>query len=209
MLDVPVPVYIEYKNLSPVVSQAEHQKDLITSIIKKIEGQTKLILEHSQSFQNSQDDRFSQKQMTPIFLWEVKCVVCYNVIEENSEIILSSVKKELKNDGENSEIYFDTVDQLGKISSWKIELAEVKPIIVHSGKSVKINFNSENGIAIQSSGKALKNATQGEVIRVQVNSWFNKNNNNYNPALNPISTSTEIIEAKVVAPNEVEYVGKQ
>ena len=34
MIDVPVPVYIEYKNLSSVVFQAEHQKDLIASVIK-------------------------------------------------------------------------------------------------------------------------------------------------------------------------------
>ena len=57
-----------------------------------------------------------------------------------------------------------------------------------------------NGITIQSFGKSLKNAVQGETIRVQVNNWFNKNIN---------TNSTEIIEAKVIAPNEVEYVGKQ
>lgn len=194
MIDLPVPVYIEYKNLSSLVSQAEHQKDLIASVIKRIEGQTKLILEYSR------DNFASQDASTPSFFWEAKCVVCYNIEIDNNSIVLRSVKKILKNRGESSDIYFDTIDLLGKISSWKIELAEVKPVLVHSGKNVKINFSSNNGITIQSFGKSLKNAVQGETIRVQVNNWFNKNMN---------SSSTQIIEAKVIAPNEVEYVGKQ
>ena len=194
MIDVPVPVYIEYKNLSSVVFQAEHQKDLIASVIKKVEGQTKLILEYPQ------DNTLSQTASNPSFFWEARCVVCYNIEVDNNSVVLNSVKKVLKNNGESSDIYFDTIDLPGRISSWKIELAEVKPILVHSGKNVKINFSSNNGITIQSFGKSLKNAVQGETIRVQVNNWFNKNIN---------TNSTEIIEAKVIAPNEVEYVGKQ
>jgi len=194
MIDIPVPVYIEYKNLSKIVTQAEHQKDLISSVLKKIEGQTKLILEYSQT------DAFPESSPNKSFFWEAKCVTCYNIEADNNSVILSSVKKVLKNNGESADIYFDTTNLPGKISSWKIELAEVKPILVHSGKNVKINFSSENGISIQSFGKSLKNAVQGEIVRVQVNNWFNKNTN---------INSTEIIEAKVLAPNEVEYVGKQ
>ena len=190
------PIYVEYKNLSSIVSQAEHQKDIITSVIKKIEGQTKLILEYSLKGGSP------QAQSIPDFFWEAKCIVCYSTLEDNNGVVLSSVKKIPKNNGENVDIYFDTIDLPGRISSWKIELAEVKPIVVQSGKTVKISFNSGNGISIQSFGKSLKNAMQGDIIRVQVNDWFNKNKN-WN------STSNEIIEAKVVAPNEVEYVDKQ
>lgn len=194
MIDAPIPVYIEYKNLSPIVSQAEYQKDLIASVLKKVEGQSKLILEYKQ------ESDYAQTQLESSFFWEAKCIVCFNIADDNNGIVLSSVKKISKNNSENFTIYFDTVDLSDRISSWKIEMTGVKPIVVRSGKNVRINFSGENGIAIQSFGKSLKNATQGDIIRVQVNNWFNKNNN-----LN----STEIIEAKVIAPNEVEYVSKQ
>lgn len=194
MIDAPVSVYIEYKNLSPHVAQAEYQKDLIASAIKKIEGQTKLILEYSS------DRQVLQSQTPPFFFEEAKCVVCYNIDPDTNGVVLSSVQKIVKNNGKNSELTFDIKDFLGRTFSWKIELSEVKPIVVHTGKSVKINFVSGNGIFIQSYGKSLKDAALGDMIRVQINSWFKKNNN-----LN----STEIIEAKVVAPNEVEYVDKQ
>ncbi|MES2614160.1 MAG: flagella basal body P-ring formation protein FlgA [Bdellovibrionota bacterium] len=191
MIDIPVPVYIEYKNLSPVVTQAEHQKDLIASVLKKVEGQAKFILEYS--------GEKEQISSTNNLFWEAKCIVCFNIPDDSFSVVLSSVKKTAKNNGEIALLTFDTFDSPGRISSWKIEMTEVKPIVVRSGKDVKINFNSTSGIAIQGVGKSLKNASRGETIRVQVSNWFQKINS---------PNSTEIIEAKVIAPNEVEYVTK-
>jgi hypothetical protein len=194
MIDVPAPVYVEYKNLSHIVSQAESQKDLLASVIKKIEGQSKLILEYPQ------EDSSSKNFVSTPFYLEIRCLVCYPVTENNKGLILNSVKKITKTHGLNSIIYFDTYNFPEKISSWKIEVAQVKPILVHSGKNVKININIASGIRIQSMGKSLKNASQGDSVQVQVNNWFNNKNNSQH--LN------EVIEAKVIAPDEVEYVRK-
>ncbi len=194
MIDLPTPIYIEYKNLSSIVAQSEHQKDFIALALKKIEGQSKLLLEKPQ-----EQDKL-QNQLNQSFFWEAKCITCHLITENNNGIILSSIKKSIKNNGIIAEVYFDTADFYGKVSSWKVEIAEVKPIVVRSGDNVKINYNSINGISIHGAGKSLKNAIQGDVIRVQVKNWFAKNTN-----LN----STEIIEAKVIAPYEVEYVDKQ
>lgn len=193
MIDAPVYVYVDYKNLSPIVSQSEYQKDLIASVLKKIEGQTKIILEYPGENSSSQKE-------TNYKFWEAKCVICFNLDEKN-EIVLNSVEKIYKNKSQNALISFDTKNLSGNISSWKIELTEIKPFLVRAGSDVKIHLISEDGLIMQSSGKSLKNGSYGDVVRVQIESWFHKSNS--------ISNSTEVILAKVIAPNEVNYVGKQ
>ncbi len=192
MIDLPTPVYIEYKNLSPISTQAEFQKDFIALVLNKNEGQSKIISELS-------DGALSQDSNDMVTHWEVKCLSCPAFSPQESTLIENSLKKKSPHHSNSHEIAFDTRTNLGKISSWRVQITEVKPLVVHSGDEVRVNFNSLNGIAIQSIGKSQKNAALGETIPVKVDNWFNKMNN---------SNSTKVIEAKVISAQEVEYVSK-
>jgi hypothetical protein len=193
MIDIPVQVYVEYKNLSNLSPQAEYQKDLISSVLKKLEGQSKIIMEYSS------DDRESQKYQSAPFYYQVRCVVCYPKSWEGREIRINSVKKEISNQDHHSLVSFQTYDASGKVSVWKVDISKVKPILVHSGNEVTIHLNGKSGIEIRSTGVSLKNGARGDKIAVQIKDWFHEKKS---------SMGTNVIEAKVIGPNEVEYVSK-
>lgn len=193
MIDVPVPVYVEYKNLSPIVIQAERQKDAISTVLKRLEGNAKTIFElNTQSIEKDRGNGIR-------FYWQARCLVCFSSEAETQGVLMSSIRKSLHDNGIQSDIYFDTVDAVGKVSSWKVELLEVKPLLVRNGENVKVHFYTAHGIEIEGAGKSLKNGKKGDIIQIQVKNFFNRNERN---------NSTEIIEAKVTSQNEVEYVGK-
>ncbi|WP_186647600.1 flagella basal body P-ring formation protein FlgA [Fluviispira vulneris] len=72
-------------------------------------------------------------------------------------------------------------------------------ILVHTGEKTRITYKPSNTLTIQTHGKALSNGGLGEIIRVQINDWFEKN-----ASFRP----TGIIEGTVIAPGEVEYAIK-
>ncbi|KAB8027973.1 flagella basal body P-ring formation protein FlgA [Fluviispira multicolorata] len=72
-------------------------------------------------------------------------------------------------------------------------------IFVHTGEKTRITYKPTQALTIQTFGKSLSNGGLGEIIRVQINDWFEKSS-----AFRP----TGIIEGTVIAPGEVEYAIK-
>ena len=190
MIDLPVTIYVEYKGLSSITLVAEQQKDFIAQVLKKTESKNKIIVEKPENMENKKLENF----------WEVKCIQCQTSINEKSELILNSIWKKKKPDLSAEELSFETSDPNGKISPWKIEFAEKKPFLVHTGEQVKIFYNPSPGIIIQNFGKSLKNARRGETVRVELGNWFAKGSQ---------TNFHGIIETTVTASGEVEYADKQ
>ncbi|APJ04542.1 flagella basal body P-ring formation protein FlgA [Silvanigrella aquatica] len=72
-------------------------------------------------------------------------------------------------------------------------------ILIRSGEKTKVTYSPNNSLTIQTFGKSLSNGGRGEIIRVQINDWFDKG---------ATSRPIGIIEGTVVAPGEVEYAAK-
>ena len=193
MIDAPASIYVEYKNLSSFLSQAEFQKDILISVVRKLEGQGKTILE----FKN--DESINKMGIDAPYYLQIKCIECYKILENNTSLVLDSVKKYSRGRSESSVILFDTTELSGKVMTWKIEVSEMKPTLVRANQNVRIQYQYGPGITIQSFGKALKDGAHGDNIRVQVNHFFEKKGS---------PNSYELIDALVTAPNEVEYASK-
>ena len=72
-------------------------------------------------------------------------------------------------------------------------------VLIRIGEKTKVIYSPSNSLTIQTFGKSLSNGGRGEIIRVQINDWFDKN---------VTSHPTGIIEGTVIAPGEVEYAAK-
>lgn len=116
MMDAPSSIYIEYKNLTKDTSLAEQQKDLISAVLKKTEGQNQTLIEvHPESLARGSLPKDS------VFLYAT-CVQCPVSSQETWDLNLNSIIKNKKQNG--SEISFVVINAQNQKSEWKIELTD-------------------------------------------------------------------------------------
>lgn len=162
MIDTPPSIYVEYKNLASDMSLAEQQKDLISTVLKKTEGQDKTLIEV-----NSSSSKSGALPKDAVFLYAT-CVQCPMLPQQTLDLNLSSIAKNKK--GNVSEISFMVIDASDQKKEWKIELSnkadlpqKTKPGLKNDlPRDVKWDADTELGPTLRRAPRASENPSKIE-----------------------------------------------
>lgn len=194
MLDVPA-FYLEYKNLAAERTLAEFQKDVISYVLKAQNPLAVLV-----EMQNEAEKESLAATENPI--WEVKCLQCgkpQSLDTFDWTVLSQSIKKH--DQSSQFIMHFQTVDHNNQPQNWSISVAELKLTLVHVGKTVTVHLRTGTGLSVQSSGKALKNASKGDVVPIRIQHGQHGTSKSFLPV-------SDVIQARVLGTDEVEYVSR-
>lgn len=192
----------------------DFQYRIIPTSIKK--NTNNFINEISFDLINSSEKKIAWKielteKKTSYYLAAKENISPNTILDEKHFVIASCTTTDIKCAPKNAFIsskdaHNQIINYKNKKSSYFIRLGqEIDPkqlsqaILIRAGEKIKVTYNPNNSLNIQTFGKSLSNGGLGEIIRVQITDWFDKN---------AISQSMRVIEGTVIAPGEVEYVSK-